>query len=204
MAQEAEISRLYNSIMDPQQLKPTWTDLFISFTGPFEASYELLKKGTGPLLQYIRTHPLSLFSPSLLKRQFSAETMPWYMGMVDESMAELKQDLVGAAEGVVLEIGAGTGETLKYYDMESVKHIYGVEPDLEKCAVLRAESERLGMKDKYQIIPFGIEKTKELEELGISPGSVDTVVAVCSLSRSLHPGFVGYKLTSDPLSLQHP
>ena len=173
------MSRLYDAIMTPpEDFKPTWTHLFISFFSPFEAAYSILRKGSGPVFRYIRSHPRSLFSPSELQKQFSAATMPWYMALVDESMMDLKQSLVDEARGVVLEIGAGTGETLKYYDMDTVEKVYGVEPNLEKCAVLRGEIERLGIAEKYHVIPHGIESTKELEEHGVSLGSVDTIVAV--------------------------
>src|SRR5579859_593265 len=184
MAQQEEVSRLYNTVMAHQgKAKVPWKDIILSFFDPFEAAFGILRKGARPVLQYIWSHPISLFSPSTLQRQLSAATMPWFMAEVDASMTELKQSLVDEATGVVLEIGAGTGENLKYYDMEGVERIYGVEPNLEKCAVLKGVSEKLGLKEKYCIVPYGIENTKELEEQGILPGSIDTIIAVPSRSQ---------------------
>lgn len=108
--------------------------------------------------------------------------MPEFMRQVDASMADLKTDLVAMAKGTVVEIGAGTGETLKYFDMEKVEKIFGVEPSLQKCAGIKEEIKRLGMEGKYEVIPFGIERTEELKKLGIVAGSIDTIVAVDSLS----------------------
>ena len=182
--QQEEVSKLYKTVMAHQgKIKLPWKDIILSFFDPIQSAFGILHKGARPVLKSILSHPTSVFSPSTLQRQLSAATMSWFMAEVDASMTELKQSLVDEATGVVLEIGAGTGETLKYYDMERVERIYGVEPNLEKCAVLKGVSEKLGVKEKYCVVPYGIENTKELEEQGIFLGSIDTIIAVPSLFR---------------------
>lgn len=201
MAQQEDISKLYDEVLAHQKdITLPWKYIILSWLDPFESAFSIVRKGARPVLKYIWSHPFSILSPSTLQSQLSAAAMPWFMAEVDASMTELKQSLVNEASGVVLEIGAGTGETLKYYNTERVEKIYGVEPNLEKCAVLRGESERLGIQEKYEVVPHGIESFKELEELGILPGSIDTIVAVSPYPFPIAPS-VCWKLISDPLSL---
>lgn len=112
------------------------------------------------------------------------------MNLVDQAWAPIKHEILKDAYGVVLEIGAGTGETLKYYPLEQIERIYCVEPSLTKCAILREKSERLGMKGKVEIVPRGVEDLH-----GLTVGYIDTVVCVRSLMSKAY--------RSDSLSLQY-
>jgi len=89
----------------------------------------------------------------------------------------------------VLEVGAGTGETMKYYSREEgkVERILGVEPSLKKCARLKYTAQKLGMKDKYEVVHSGIENMEVLKRHGIEYQSVDTIVCVCS-----HPFYLWF------------
>jgi len=177
------ISKQCNSIMKAHQdhFKPTWYQYYISYYAPISTAIELLYKGSGALIKYLVSQPRDIFSPRAWQRELAAATMPEFMRQVDASMADLKTDLVAMAKGTVLEIGAGTGETLKYFRMERVEKIFGVEPSLKKCARIKEETKRLGIEAKYEVVPFGIETTEELEKLGIVAGSIDTIVAVNAL-----------------------
>ena len=95
----------------------------------------------------------------------------------------VKKQILRDARGVVLEIGAGTGETVRHYPtrQNQIERIYGVEPNLKKCAILRYQAQKLGMKDKYEVVASGIENVDVLEKHGIENQSVDTVVCVLSL-----------------------
>ena len=80
----------------------------------------------------------------------------------------------------MLEVGAGTGETIKYYcEREGqVERIFGVEPSLKKCGILKYTAKKLGMKDRYEVVPIGIEDVEGLKKYGIEYQSIDTVVCV--------------------------
>jgi len=96
--------------------------------------------------------------------------------------APIKKDIVAQAKGRVLEIGAGTGETVKYYDQSKVDVIYGVEPNLEALPELRKQLVRNKIVEKYEILPFGVEEDDKMAEAGVYPGSIDTIVCVPTLS----------------------
>jgi hypothetical protein len=177
-----DISSQIEAIMAARVEAPDWKDLIYNYLEPIEALFFILLHGLRPALQYMKSHPLSLFSPSAWYTQLVSLNQPWLMEMVDQDFAPIKRKVLKATRGVVLEIGAGSGETLKYYPMGQIDRIYGVEPMLAKCALLCAESDRLGVADKYHVIPHGIEDFEKLESVGITKGSIDTVVSVKVLS----------------------
>ncbi|KAA8906706.1 S-adenosyl-L-methionine-dependent methyltransferase [Sphaerosporella brunnea] len=80
---------------------------------------------------------------------------------------------VGAAYGVVLDLGPGSGLTVCHFDAAKVTKIYGVEPCVELHAQLQQRVAEAGLKDVYQILPCGAE---ELAAYGIERESVDSVV----------------------------
>lgn len=83
----------------------------------------------------------------------------------------------------MLEIGAGTGETVKYYDKSKVDVVYGVEPNLEALPGLRKQLVKNGIVEKYEILGFGVEESEKMKEAGVFPGSIDTIVCVPPLPR---------------------
>ena len=172
--------------MSTQGDNPGLNVILFGYLGPIIDSVTIFNHGIGPTCKYMWNHPLSIFSLSTWRSQFIDATQPWLMNLVDQAKAPIKREILRGAQGVVLEIGAGTGETLKYYSPQ-VDRIYGVEPNLTKCAILVVQSERLGIKDKYHIIPRGIEDLGELE-------LIDTIVCV-------YPSVKFYRLTLDSLPL---
>lgn len=154
---------------------PPLKELIFSYLGPIIDFALVLDHGLRPTLQYMSSHPLSIFSLSTWRSQLIEATQPWLMDLVDQSWAPVKGEILKNANGRVLEIGAGTGETLKYYPLKQIDRIYGVEPSLSKCAILQQKSEELGMRGKYEVIPRGIEALD-----GIKSESIDTIVCVRS------------------------
>ena len=152
---------------------PPFKELMLSFLGPLFDFIAIFNHGIHPTWQYMCKHPLSIFSLSTWRSQLIDSTQPWLMDLVDQSWAPVKSHIIKPARGVVLEIGAGTGENLKYYRLKKIERIYVVEPNSAKCALLREKSEELGMKEKVVVVPRGIEKLDEA-----TLGSIDTVVCV--------------------------
>jgi hypothetical protein len=173
-----EISAQIEAIMATDFETPDWKGLIYNYLSPIEDLFFILNHGLGPAWQYMKSHPLSVFSLSAWRTQLVTVNQPWLMELVDQDFAPIKRKILKSTRGVVLEIGAGSGETLKYYPMEQIDRIYGVEPMLEKCALLRAESDRLEVAEQYHIIPHGIENREKLESIGVTKGSIDTVVCV--------------------------
>jgi hypothetical protein len=173
-----DISSQIEAIMAARVEAPDWKGLIYNYLSPVEDLFFILHHALGPAWQYMKSHPLSLFSTAAWQTQLVSVNQPWLMELLDQDVAPVKRAVLKSTRGVVLEVGAGSGETLKYYPMEKIERIYGVEPMLAKCALLRAESDRLGVADKYQVLPHGIEETEKLERVGITKGSIDTVVCV--------------------------
>ncbi|KAI3535900.1 hypothetical protein CABS03_07248 [Colletotrichum abscissum] len=99
-------------------------------------------------------------------------------------------------EGVVLEIGAGSGmwteslatvvRSAKAESRAAPTKIYGVEPNPVSAASLKRRIEEVGLKGTYQVVPVGIEDLQNESAWGgrIEPGSVDcimTVQCLCSI-----------------------
>lgn len=99
-------------------------------------------------------------------------------------------------QGVVLEIGAGSGMWMDAFDTvvriakthsrPGPTKIYGVEPNVVSAAALRRRVGELGLEGTYEVVPVGIEDLKNESAWGgrIEPGSVDCIVTVqclCSI-----------------------
>jgi hypothetical protein len=124
-------------------------------------------------------HPLSVFSIRIWHKSILNAGQAWLLADADRMFAPQKRKVVAQAKGRVLEVGAGTGETVKYYDMRKIDVVYGVEPNVEALGGLRKQLVKYGMVEKYEILPFGVEESERLAEAGVTPGSIDTIVCVC-------------------------
>jgi SAM-dependent methyltransferase len=147
---------------------------------PLELYLQVFLQGLIPTLLHMATHPWHIPFPSSWRDSFLAAGQPFVLAMTDKMYARPKGKLLSQAKGRVLEVGAGTGETVKYYDRTKVDVVYGVEPNLAALGGLRKQVVKAGMEDKYEILPFGVEDEKKMSEAGVMPGSIDTIVCVPS------------------------
>lgn len=145
---------------------------------PLFVMIQLFVLGVGPALWQMSHHPRRIISASCWRDSMVRAAQPSLMAMADKVFSNEKRKLIHAAKGRVLEVGAGTGETLKYYDMGKVDIIYGVEPDLGALTKLNAQVEKHGLFGVYKVLDFGIDEETRMEEAGIVAGSLDTVVCV--------------------------
>ncbi|KXL44395.1 hypothetical protein M433DRAFT_175500 [Acidomyces richmondensis BFW] len=88
--------------------------------------------------------------------------------------------LIAHAHGVVLEIGAGSGNQLSRFNWAQIQQIYGIEPNTVLCEILRsklAAGDMLPREGMYTLVEGRIEDDTEgaLSEL---VGKVDTVVCI--------------------------
>ena len=93
-------------------------------------------------------------------------------------MGPLRREVIGRAQGVVVEIGSGTGRNFPYYHAGKVNYLYAIEPNLQMArrAVPRADGTDL-------LIEF---LEDDAERLPFEDGFADTVVAtlvMCTVRR---------------------
>jgi len=95
-------------------------------------------------------------------------------------IAYQRRKVVPQAEGVVLELGFGSGLNLPYYDRARVSKLYALEPS----AGMLARSRKLAA-----VSGMAVEVLQETAEtLSLTPGSVDTVLVTYSLCTIPDPG----------------
>jgi ubiquinone/menaquinone biosynthesis C-methylase UbiE len=101
--------------------------------------------------------------------------MPYFVhgGCSMSAFSRMREKIVPRAEGVVAEIGFGSGLNLPYYDPAKVSRLIGIDPD---PAMLRIARKQMG---KYPI-PLELLEARG-EELHLPDASVDTVVVTYTL-----------------------
>ncbi len=95
--------------------------------------------------------------------------------MRDKVATARRSELVPGADGVVLEIGIGSGLSLPFYS-SAVRHLYAVDPSPELLAMTRKKVEGL-------TFPVDL-RCESAERLSLDGRSVDTIVmtwALCSI-----------------------
>ena len=84
-----------------------------------------------------------------------------------------RKKIVPRAQGVVLELGFGSGLNLPYYDASRVSRVYALEP--EEGMLARARKAAATAPVPVEILP------ERAEEISLKPASVDTVLVTYSL-----------------------
>lgn len=151
------------------------------------------------LLHMVR-NPKQLLSLRQWRTSFLGAAQPNLLTLGDLLLNHAKRELLGHAHGVVLEVGAGRGHTLRYYDHTKVSWVWAVEPDEENRHALDREIRRLGINDKCQTLQCGIEDAETLRGVGSTDGTVDTLVCIQSLCTVPKPR----QVISDLYSLMKP
>src|SRR5437868_7027985 len=91
-----------------------------------------------------------------------------HAGCSAQAFSRMRQRMVSLAEGVVVEVGFGSGLNLPYYDAGKVTRLVGVDPDATMLALARRRS---------GAVPFALECLQAGgESLPLADGCTDTVV----------------------------
>jgi ubiquinone/menaquinone biosynthesis C-methylase UbiE len=98
--------------------------------------------------------------------------------MRDKAARARRSQLVPGAEGIVLEIGVGSGLNLPFYS-PAVKHLYAVDPSPELLAMTRRKVE--GM-----TFPVDL-RCESAEQLSLDSRSIDTIVMTWALCTIPNP-----------------
>ncbi|KAI8807327.1 hypothetical protein BJ742DRAFT_757853 [Cladochytrium replicatum] len=97
----------------------------------------------------------------------------------------IKRTLLNQARGKVLEVGAGTGENVKFYAQEKIDHLYCLEPFDTLRVKLEASLTLANLIKKATVIPAGLSTDHSaLENAAVNASSLDTIVLVqvlCSI-----------------------
>jgi ubiquinone/menaquinone biosynthesis C-methylase UbiE len=116
-----------------------------------------------------------------------------HAGCSAEAFSRMRQRMVPLAEGVVVEVGFGSGLNLPYYDAGKVRRLVGVDPDGTMLALAKPQSRAL---------PFEVECLQACgESMPLADAFADTVVvayafctipqpaaALAEIQRILKPG----------------
>lgn len=144
-----------------------------------------------------------------VKASAERRVVPLLEGRVHDG--EVCNEVVGEPiEGIVLEIGAGTGMWADVFakvgkstsavteDVDGdvrrrkgagLKRVYGIEPNPQSAATLRQRVQDIGLDDIYEVVPVGIEDLNDPTAWAgrIEPGSVDCIVTILCLCSIPEP-----------------
>ena len=98
--------------------------------------------------------------------------------MRDKAATARRSELVPGADGVVLEIGIGSGLNLPFYS-SAVTHLYAVDPSPELLAMTRKKVERM-------TFPVDL-RCESAERLSLDGRSVDAIVMTWALCTIPNP-----------------
>jgi SAM-dependent methyltransferase len=112
-------------------------------------------------------------------------------GSHDERLGSRKQRLLGALEGTVVDLGAGTGVNLRYLP-EPARYV-AVEPNVHMHPYLRAEAERLGREivlrgGTGESLPFGRGSVDAVVSTLVMCSVTDAAAVLGEIHRVLRPG----------------
>jgi SAM-dependent methyltransferase len=100
------------------------------------------------------------------------------LGMRQKQLAALRERVVGAAQGQVLEVGVGSGRNLPFYRRD-VESVLGVDPSEELLAMARPRT-------AWTHFPVQLRKAAA-EELPVDDRAIDSVVMTWTLCSVADP-----------------
>jgi ubiquinone/menaquinone biosynthesis C-methylase UbiE len=86
---------------------------------------------------------------------------------------EIRKRIIGQAEGVVLEIGAGSGANFRHYDPTRVRKLYALEPNPGMIRLAERQRLRTQLDAEYLDLPG--------ERIPLEECSVDSIVSTFTL-----------------------
>jgi SAM-dependent methyltransferase len=153
----------------------------INYLAPCAILLGIFAVGLLSSLLHMFRNPRQLVSLRQWLKSFLDAAQPSIFALSDKLLRGVKQDLLADAHGIVLEVGAGRGHTLKYYHLTKVRKVWAIEPNKECVLALKREIIRIGMEGTCEVLQCGIEDVETLRHFGIIDEAIDTVVCVLSL-----------------------
>jgi SAM-dependent methyltransferase len=128
----------------------------------------ILRDASAVVLAPLATEPATTWDDD----RFAAE-MASGMSDYERFLSPLKAALFADAGGAVLELGCGTGPSLRFFGRAS--SVTGVEPNLAMHPLARASADAAGLGDRFRLV------TGNAEDLPFEDASFDTVVGASHL-----------------------
>lgn len=109
----------------------------------------------------------------------------------DQGSQQHKQELIDPIKGVVLDVGAGLGHTIKYLKRDQVSRYIAVEPNMQMHSELRDAAHEAGYFESdgsFVLLGCGVEKIlgSSLAPAGTTVSSVDAIICILSLCSIPH------------------
>ncbi|RXW18275.1 hypothetical protein EST38_g7580 [Candolleomyces aberdarensis] len=178
----------------------------MKLTTAFSILFDLflaLKVATGPTLRSILAEPTLLLRPTALSRLYMANI--WEGGFAngtDEGARPVKTDLITPnADGTVLDLGAGHGHSVRYFDRAKVTRYVAVEPNVLMHPFIREAAHSVGYHESdgsMVILTCGAEDSASILS-ALESQQVDTIISVLTLCTIPHPEKTVHNLVRDVL-----
>ncbi len=106
---------------------------------------------------------------------YNEKILPFFidLGCSTKPMMALREQLIPKAEGVVLEIGSGSGTNFSFYDASKISLLYCLEPSVGMRNKALKNNNKLKVNMQWLDLPA--------EEIPLADNSVDTIVLTFTL-----------------------
>ncbi|KAJ7155552.1 S-adenosyl-L-methionine-dependent methyltransferase [Mycena crocata] len=159
---------------------------------------------TLPTLKAICHEPSLVLRPTALSRTFMAAVWAAFAAPTDEGARPAKLSLISPhAIGAVLDIGAGLGHSIDYFDRSVVTAYIALEPNASMHKAIRARAAAAGFteaKGTLFILGCGAEDTTIRAQLDGAGLRVDTILSIMTLCSIPDPERTLARLVRDVLS----
>jgi ubiquinone/menaquinone biosynthesis C-methylase UbiE len=89
------------------------------------------------------------------------------------SIKKIRQQIISRAQGVVLEIGVGSGANFPYYDPEKVTKLYALEPNIGMIRLAERQLRQTKINFEFIDLPG--------EQIPLQDGTIDTAISTFTL-----------------------
>ncbi|KZT56538.1 hypothetical protein CALCODRAFT_435645 [Calocera cornea HHB12733] len=137
--------------------------------------------GLPPTLRALWADPGLIVHFKRLQEVFQANFWVVFGPEVDKAAAPVKVQLLPYAQGVVLEIGAGHGHSLKYMQRAKISKYYALEPNTDMWPGLRKALVEAGYSEEKGdavILPYGAGDIGKIAEHLGGDNTVDSLVSI--------------------------
>ncbi|TBU39213.1 hypothetical protein BD309DRAFT_929379 [Dichomitus squalens] len=156
-----------------------------------------------PTLIALLRNPILLIRPHEVSRIIMAHVWRLYANGIDDNARPTKEKLLPAnCYGVVLDIGAGHGQTALYLDPTKVTKYVALEPNTLMHPKIRITAAKNGFTEEtgtLLILPYGAEKISLITSAFGGAHAVDTLVSIFSLCSIPDPEQTLTALVNDVL-----
>jgi SAM-dependent methyltransferase len=104
---------------------------------------------------FIERHPTKLFNMSEIRFQSFARLWIYNGEAMSEEMPGPIDELLSRCQGVILDIGPGSGELLRRFNTDKISAIYGAEPAAALHPGLLKNAKKAGFGDRYHALLCG-------------------------------------------------